>query len=103
MYLYTLYERSVDKGRTAEEYEDILRLLAYIEAKTRYETLVQVLELISEAKKNATLEDLEKIVDNWKTDANDLYKMTLLDELVFQWVLDNLDLLELKKKAKSQA
>lgn len=104
MYLYYVYERFVDKGLPSEVYEGLVKLLVYVEARTRYETLEQVLEFIGRAKEeNASLDDVEKIIADWVSAANTFYERTLLDELLFGISLDYLRMLGEKRRVKTPA
>ncbi|NPA98027.1 MAG: hypothetical protein GXO43_01475 [Crenarchaeota archaeon] len=91
MILYTLYEELRTSNKSADEFEELLRILAQVEAKVRYETLIQVLEVISKAKsENLDLKDLENIIADWISDASMFYEATLFDDPVYQHVVDKI-------------
>ncbi len=86
------------------EPEARLKLLALASARARCETLMQVLEFISIAKKKGLgLEVIENIVIEWLAEADTIYQEIVCREELFNFVMGRVRLAERVMKAKARA
>jgi|GEM_PF-7051608 len=86
------------------EPEARLKLLALASARARCETLMQVLEFISIAKKKGLgLEVIENIVIEWLAEADTIYQEIVCKEELFNFVMGRVRLAERVMKAKARA
>ena len=84
------------------EPEARLKLVALAYARAKYETLMQVLELISIAKdRGLGLGEVEGIIADWLTEVDAIYRDIICSEELFNLIIRALKLAEEVRRAKA--
>lgn len=100
MDIYRIWD--IVRNLDTEELGMLVKELAIIEARTRYEVLSQVLSLLYKAEeKGMGISELKNIVADWLTNAEDLYEELILNDPLYRFVESTIDNTDIKEAVKA--